>query len=371
VAVRHDGRANPNQMVINSENLSELESLRAELITTHETEFGTTADLVIGLQLTHSGRFAKPDFHDRMQPRTAQRNVLLDSRCGITDDSALFSDDEITVLIEDFVRAACLAEQAGFRFVDIKHCHGYLGHELLSGFDRPGKYGGSFENRTRFLREIVEGIRSRTSSLEIGVRVSVFDFLPFTPGMDGVGIPEQNGDSRLIFGADSTGIGIDLHEPTKFLSLLESLGIKLVCTTAGSPYYNPHILRPALFPPSDGYKPPEDPLVGVFRQIMATAELKQRHPDLIFIGSGYSYLQEWLPHVSQEVVQSKWVDFIGLGRMVLSYPELPADVLAGRPMSRKKVCRTFSDCTTSARKGMVSGCYPLDPFYKQRNKFFR
>ena len=245
VAVRHDGRANPNQMVINSENLSELESLRAELITTHETEFGTTADLVIGLQLTHSGRFAKPDFHDRMQPRTAQRNVLLDSRCGITDDSTLFSDDEITVLIEDFIRAACLAEQAGFRFVDIKHCHGYLGHELLSGFDRPGKYGGSFENRTRFLREIVEGIRSRTSSLEIGVRVSVFDFLPFTPGLDGVGIPEQNGDSRLIFGADSTGLGIDLHEPTKFLSLLESLGIKLVCTTAGSPYYNPHILRPA------------------------------------------------------------------------------------------------------------------------------
>ena len=370
VAVRHDGRANPNQMVINSENLSELESLRAELITTHETEFGTTEDLVIGLQLTHSGRFAKPDFHDRMQPRTAQRNVLLDSRCGITDDSALFSDDEITVLIEDFIRAACLAEQAGFRFVDIKHCHGYLGHELLSGFDRPGKYGGSFENRTRFLREIVEGIRSRTSSLEIGVRLSVFDFLPFTPGLDGVGIPEQNGDSRLIFGADSPGLGIDLHEPTKFLSLLESLGIELICTTAGSPYYNPHILRPASFPPSDGYKPPEDPLVGVSRQIMATAELKQRHPDLIFVGSGYSYLQEWLPHVSQEVVQSKWVDSIGLGRMVLSYPELPADVLAGRTMSRKKVCRTFSDCTTSARKGMVSGCYPLDPFYKERNKVF-
>ena len=103
---------------------------------------------------------------------------------------------------------------------------------------------------------------------------------------------------------------------------------------------------------------------------MAAAELKQRHPDLIFVGSGYSYLQEWLPHVSQEVVQNKWVDSIGLGRMVLSYPELPADVLAGRTMSRKKVCRTFSDCTTSARKGLVSGCYPLDPFYKQRNKVF-
>jgi 2,4-dienoyl-CoA reductase-like NADH-dependent reductase (Old Yellow Enzyme family) len=154
----------------------------------------------------------------------------------------------------------------------------------------------------------------------------------------------------------------------KFLSLLQSLGIELVCTTAGSPYYNPHIQRPALFPPSDGYEPPEDPLLGVSRQIQATAELKRHYPNLVLVGSGYSYLQEWLPHVSQEVVQSKWVDSIGLGRMVLSYPELPADVLAGRTMSRKKVCRTFSDCTTSARKGMVSGCYPLDPFYKERKK---
>ena len=369
VAVRHDGRANPNQMVINSENLSELESLRAELVATHETEFGTTTDLFIGLQLTHAGRFAKPNCHDRMQPRTAQRNSILDARCGITDDSALLSDDEITSLIEDFVSAASLAAQAGFQFVDIKHCHGYLGHELLSGFDRPGKFGGSFENRTRFLREIVDGIRSRTPSLEIAVRISIYDFLPFTQGPDGVGIPEENGDPRLIFGGDSTGVGIDLNEPTKLLSLLESLGIELICTTAGSPYYNPHILRPASFPPSDGYKPPEDPLVGVSRQIMVTAELKRRHPDLIFVGSGYSYLQEWLPHVSQEVVQSKWVDSIGLGRMVLSYPELPADVLAGRIMPRKKVCRTFSDCTTFARKGMVSGCYPLDPFYKKRKKF--
>ena len=126
VAVRHDGRANPNQMVINSENLSELESLRAELVATHESKFGTNTDLFIGLQLTHSGRFAKPDFHDRMQPRTAQRNSILDARCGITDDSTLLSDGEITSLIEDFVSAASLAAQAGFQFVDIKHCHGCL-----------------------------------------------------------------------------------------------------------------------------------------------------------------------------------------------------------------------------------------------------
>jgi 2,4-dienoyl-CoA reductase-like NADH-dependent reductase (Old Yellow Enzyme family) len=369
MAVRRDGRANPNQLIINEENLADIESLRTELVAAHETDFDTSSDLLVGLQLTHSGRFARPNRKDRSEPRTVQRNPTLDARLGITDDSAMFSDDELARLIEDFVRAASLAERAGFRFVDIKHCHGYLGHELLSGVDRPGRYGGSFENRTRFVREIVEGIRGCTSALEIGVRVSIFDFLPYRPGEDRIGVPEENGDPRLAFGGDETGGGINLDEPSNFLTLLESLGIRLVCTTAGSPYYNPHIQRPAYFPPSDGYQPPEDPLVGVARQIQVTAELKRRHPNLVFVGSGYSYLQEWLPHVAQGVVRSGWVDSVGLGRMVFSYPELPADVLAGKTMTRKKVCRTFSDCTTAPRNGMVSGCYPLDPFYKKRTEW--
>jgi NADPH2 dehydrogenase len=134
----------------------------------------------------------------------------------------------------------------------------------------------------------------------------------------------------------------------------------------GSPYYNPHLQRPALFPPSDGYLPPEDPLVGVARQLALTAELKRHRPSLALVGSGYSYLQEWLPHVGQAVVRSGGADFVGLGRLVLSYPELPADVLAGRPLDRKRLCRTFSDCTTAPRNGLASGCYPLDVFYKDR-----
>jgi hypothetical protein len=87
---------------------------------------------------------------------------------------------------------------------------------------------------------------------------------------------------------------------------------------------------------------------------------------LTIVGSGYSYLQEWLPHVGQAVVRTGGADFVGLGRLVLSYPEMPADVLAGRPLDRKRFCRTFSDCTTAPRNGMVSGCYPLDAFYKER-----
>jgi 2,4-dienoyl-CoA reductase-like NADH-dependent reductase (Old Yellow Enzyme family) len=150
------------------------------------------------------------------------------------------------------------------------------------------------------------------------------------------------------------------------LDLLRSLDIQLVCITAGSPYYNPHIQRPALFPPSDGYLPPEDPLVSVARQIGVTAQLKAYRPELTFVGSGYSYLQEWLPNVAQQMVRTGQVDVVGVGRMVLAYPEMVADVLAGRPLQRKQLCRTFSDCTTAPRHHMVSGCYPLDEFYKKR-----
>lgn len=364
VAVRHDGRANPNQLLINDQTLADLEGLRTLLETTHRQQFGTIDDLLVGLQLTHSGRFARPHQKSRLEPRIAYRHPVLDQRTGIQDDSPILSDDDLSRLVDDFISAAARAYQAGYAFVDIKHCHGYLGHELLSGFDRPGKFGGSLENRTRFLRDIAAGIAAQVPGLELGVRVSVFDFVPFHPGEDRTGVPEMPAPYRYAFGGDGTGLGIDLDEPKKFLELLRECGIELVCTTVGSPYYNPHIQRPAMFPPSDGYLPPEDPLVGVARQINVTARLKSTFPDLILAGSGYSYLQEWLPHVGQRAIRDGAVDFVGLGRMVLSYPELPADVLAGRPLQRKKICRTFSDCTTAPRNGMVSGCYPLDPFYK-------
>ncbi|MFN9717469.1 MAG: NADH:flavin oxidoreductase [Planctomycetota bacterium] len=368
VAVRPDGRANPNQLMINDQTLSDMIALREILETAHREHIGTTDDLLIGLQLTHSGRFARPSDKKRMEPRIAYRHPILDARFGVSGDDAILSDDDLKRLIDDFIASSKLAYRAGFRWVDIKHCHGYLGHEMLSGFDRPGLFGGSFENRTRFLRDIVAGIRAEVPGLGIGVRVSVFDFVPFQPGPseERTGVPSQADSYRHAFGGDGTGLGIDFDEPRQFLELLQRLGIDLVCTTCGSPYYNPHIQRPALFPPSDGYQPPEDPLAGVHRQIMATAELKRLVPGLLVVGSGYSYLQEWLPHAGQAAVRLGMVDSVGLGRMVLSYPELPADVTAGTEMARKKICRTFSDCTTAPRNGMISGCYPLDPFYKSR-----
>ena len=366
VAVMPEGRANPNQLMINEGTVYDLAVLREELVNAHAKRWRTD-DLYIGLQLTHSGRFCKPNSKTKMEPKILYSHPLLNAKFGLPEDYPVLTDGEIEEIIAAYIKGAVLAQKAGFRFIDLKHCHGYLGHEFLSAVDRPGKYGGSFENRTRFLREIVDGVRTEAPGLEIGVRLSAFDFIPHKPSEDGTGEPlDWQTNYPYAFGGDGSGTGINFDEPNQFLSMLEALDIRLINISAGSPYYVPHIQRPALFPPSDGYQPHEDPLVGVARLINATAELKAAFPKMTFVGTGYSYLQEWLPNVAQNVVRTGKVDFVGLGRMVLSYPDMVADILEGKPLARKRICRTFSDCTTAPRKGMVSGCFPLDNFYKER-----
>lgn len=367
VAVVPEGRANPKQLEIKPDTLGDLENLRLGLVQAHAARWSTD-DLYVGLQLTHSGRFCRPDADNKLKPKILYPHPILNQKFGLPDEYPVLADGEIEEIIAAYIRAAVLAQKAGFHFVDLKHCHGYLGHEFLSAVDRPGKYGGSFENRTCFLREITDGIRSEAPGLAIGVRLSAYDFIPFQPGEDDrQGVPVGwDGQYPYAFGGDGSGTGIDLTEPHRFLDLLESLDIQLVNITAGSPYYVPHIQRPAMFPPSDGYQLLEDPLVGAARLIHAAADLKDQHPGLVFVGTGYSYLQEWLPHVAQNVVRTGMIDFVGIGRMMLSYPELVADILEGRELQRKRYCRTFSDCTTAPRNGMVSGCYPIDDYYKDR-----
>lgn len=368
VAVRPDGRANPNQLMLLEENLTDIKRLKETLVEAHDRRFNQTDDLLVGVQLTHSGRFCRPNEKARLEPLIAYHHPYLDEKFKITPEQPVLTDGEIQELIGQYVDAAEMAYSIGFQFVDIKHCHGYLLHEFLSAVDREGAYGGSFENRTRFLREVVEGIRKRVPNARIGVRLSAFDMPPHMPGPDeGKGIPValSNGYPYAFGSNPNNPFEQQLTETIQFTELLAELDIHMLNLTAGSPYYVPHIQRPALFPPSDGYRPPEDPLVGVARQLDATTAIKQQAPEgMLIVGSGYSYLQEWLPQVAQHEVREGRVDFVGLGRMVLSYHDLPADVLAGNKLDRKRYCRTFSDCTTAPRNGMISGCFPLDDFYK-------
>jgi NADPH2 dehydrogenase len=368
VAVVAEGRANPHQLAATACGRDGLGSLVQAVRGVHRERSGQDDDLIIALQLTHSGRFSTPTKAGR-RPLIAYHHPVLDGRHGVDphDATCVLTDREVESLIDAYLRAARDAEAGGFDMVDIKACHGYLLHEFLSARRREGRFGGDFIGRTLLLRTIIERVRAECPRLLVGVRLSLFDIVPWHRVGDH-GEPWPHADSLPYdcgFGVDvDRPLEMDLSEPILLLRLLRDLGVVAVNLSVGSPYTVPHLQRPAAFPPSDGYPPPEDPLVGVWRQIDAVRQAKAAVPDLAMVGSGYTYLQEYLPHAAQAVVRQGWVDLVGLGRMVLSYPEMPADVLAGRPAPRGLVCRTFSDCTTAARHGLRSGCYPLDDFYK-------
>ena len=371
VAVLPEARANPRQLLLNDRTAPALAELRRQMVDAHHERFGESQDIVIGLQLTHSGRFCRPYTETRPEPIIAYHHPILDARYSTSARMSPVADAEVGRIVEAFGRAARLAQASGFDFVDLKHCHGYLGHEFLSAYHRPGPYGGSFENRTRFLRELVSIVRALAPALEIGVRVSAYDSIPFIPEpRTGRGMPAQ----APVQVPYTWGFGVDVQDPCRpdlaeaklLLALLRSLDVRLVNISAGSPYYSVHLQRPALFPSWDAYLAPEDPLAGAARMWVAAAELKKAAPDLVFVSSGGTYFQDYLPHFAQAALRAGWTDFVGLGRMMLAYPEFPADVLEKGRLERKKICRTFSDCTNAPRQGLVSGCYPLDPFYTAR-----
>ena len=366
-AVMESGRSNPRQLMVAENTAESLKTLCREMRQTHKAKFGTADDLVIGLQLTHSGRFSHPHRDDLLESVTAYSHPLLDKKFG-NSPANVVSDREVRNIVAHFVKAAVIAQKAGFDFVDIKLAHGYLGHEFLSAFDRPGPYGGSFENRTRFFREIAEGIQQVAPKLELSSRISIFDIMPFVKGSDGVGeaMPWQ-GEYPYAFGGDGSGLDMDekLTEPVKLVRMMQEYGVGLICATVGSPYYNVHLQRPAYYPVTDGYEMPEHPLYNVSRHLKAVRVLKSKVPEMLIVGAGYSCLQEYLPYAAEYAIAHQETDFAGIGRMVLAYPEICTDTLAGRGLDRCRICRTFGDCTSAPRNGMISGCYPLDHFYKQ------
>jgi NADPH2 dehydrogenase len=328
----------------------------------HRETFGRDDDLLIGLQLTHSGRYSY------RRPLLACHDPLLDPRTAAAD-SLLVDDDYLRHLIDHYVAAARLVHRIGFQFIDFKQCHRYLLNELLAAKTRPGRFGGSLENRTRFARTAIERIRSEVPGLLVATRLSLFDGIPYrkTPQSDfGEPVPWQPPVLTAWGTRESDPVQPDLAEPLWWIGEMTRLGVALVNVSLGNPYASPHLVRPFEYPPPDGYETPEHPLLGVNRHVCLAAAVQEQFPQLPVVGSGYSYLQEYLCHAGAANVRDGRVTFVGVGRGALPMPDFARQLQEHGKLDRKRVCRTFSYCTALMRSKhnelgqFPTGCPPFD-----------
>ncbi|MGB8665911.1 MAG: hypothetical protein WCD24_14350, partial [Serratia inhibens] len=339
--VRADGRSSPEQILVSPSSLGGLSAIVIAARDAHQATFGDAEALRLGIQVTHSGRLSRPGPSGEPAPVSVRQFSDYGGKIELGRDVPLFSDDQLYELVDDYVRAVALVAEAGFDFVDLKACHGYLSHELLGAFEREGDFGGSLANRMRFLRLIIQGARSVAPDLKLSLRLSAFDTVAHVKGTDGVGVPATVGQSRYWFGTDETGHLIDLEEPIQLLTNVRDLGVDLICVTGSSPYNSWHLQRPALSSKPSEYSTPEDPLQGVARHIDVTRRLNSAVPGITTVGSGYSYLQQWLPNVAQAAVRRGYTDVVGIARMHLACPTFAADVSRGAFLDTARIAAAF------------------------------
>lgn len=335
-AVLLEGRANPRQLYIHEGNLdafkSAVETIKEEGVRANGKE------PVVIMQATHSGRYSKPN--GKPEPLIAYNNPIFEGE-SLIDASRIVSDDYIDFVKEKLIGGALLAEKAGFDGVDMKCCHRYLNSELLSAFNRPGNYGGSLENRTRLLRESIQGaLESCGKDFIVTSRMNVYD-----------GFPRPYG-----FGVGEDGIEFDPTEPIWVLEQLRDYGVKMLNITMGNPYFNPHVNRPFTM---GGYTPEEHPLTGVARMLLGTAKLKKAVPEMKILCSALSYLGVAAPHVAVALVEDGGIDLAGFGRQTFAYPDFANDILKGG-LQKDKLCICCSKCTEIMRAGSTPGCVIRD-----------
>ena len=364
-AVVAEARANPRQLLLTPTTAPEIKRLLDETRAARKTRFGTTDGFIVGLQLTHSGRWSYG------APILAQHGAAIDAVRGGASQP-LISDDDLERIEDRFVEAALLARDIGFDFVDIKQCHTYLLNELLGARSRSGRYGGDFDGRTRFVRNVFEKIRGRAgNSLMLATRMNVFDSVPYASDSDGVGAASTVALPYFdAWGTDAMSpTEPDLDEPLRLIRELRGLGLALVNVSMGSPYYNSHIGRPFEKPPIDGYMPPEHPLAGIERHMRLTAEVQRAFPDLPVIGTGYSWLRHFALHAAEANIAAGNVTMVGLGRGAIAYPDFAADAIERGAMERDKSCVGVSYCTALMRAKhnadgqYATGCVPRDRLY--------
>ena len=358
-AVVEEGRANPRQIVLNEATKADFARMVADCRAAHRGANGDDSDLLFGLQLTHSGRYSY------RRPIIATHDPLLVGRYKVTADTPLITDDELKRLVDAYVATAKLAVEVGFDFLDVKQCHRYLLNEFLGARNRPGPYGGSYENRTRLAREVFQAVRAAVpANVILATRMNAFDSIPFNPPGEPVPhtLPLLNGWGM----SDTDPFTPDLTEPLRWVADMQKLGVTLVNLTMGNPYAQPHFGRPFEYPPPDGYESPEHPLIGVDRHFRAAEAVQRANPGLAVVGTGYSYLQEFLPQAAAANVRDGRVAIAGVGRATLSQPDWVRQLLDHGKLDRKRVCRTFSYCTAIMRAKdhpmgqFPTGCPPFD-----------
>ena len=343
-AVLPEARSNPRQLYIHQNNVDQYKKLVEETRTAAQQNFGRDHNPILILQLTHSGRYSKP--FGKPKPIIAHHSKILDPLHQLPPDYPLISDAELDDLQEIYVQAAQLAAEAGFDGVDIKACHRYLVSELLASFTRENsRYGGSFENRTRFLLETARKIKENVKGIFVTSRLNVYDAIEYPYG----------------FGVDKEDYSQpDLTEPKALIRELIKIDYPIINLTIGNPYYKPHFGRPFDFPVVGANPPDEHPLVGVARLLNIIGEMQQEFPELPIVGTGYSWLRHFFPQVAAAIVKQGKATLIGQGRGAFAYPDSVKDLLEKGAMNPHKVCVACSGCTQIMRDGGKTGCVIRD-----------
>jgi 2,4-dienoyl-CoA reductase-like NADH-dependent reductase (Old Yellow Enzyme family) len=341
VAVVPEGKASARQLAISEDNVQAFASIVKRISDVATEKFGAARKPLVLMQLTHSGRFSKPE--GKPAPVIACRNPYLDERCKVDDTTKPITDAEIELLEERFAAAALLAQRAGFDGVDIKACHRYLASELLSAYTRPGRYGETYEGRTRFILNLTDRIRNACGpDFLLGARVNLYDGIQYPYG----------------WGTDKDDVGkMDLAEPLRLAQQLHDKGVRLLNATMGTPYYNPHVNRPY---DKGGYQPKEHPLVGVSRLLEGAAAISRAVPGLAVVGTGYSWMRQYAANLAAGAVSTGGASLVGFGREAFAYPDFARDILEKGGMVKEKCCITCGKCAEILRAGGTAGCVIKD-----------
>lgn len=347
MAINEKGRANQHQLFLNDDTVDDFKRLVDMVRQKSRESYGESFNPYLVIQLTHVGRFGQ---HKKILYHYDQIDKA--PAANIPDNHPLMEDSELVELEEHFLKAAKLAKRAGFDAVDVKACHRYLLSENLAAHIRDDNYGGSYENRTRLMKNAIQKIKDEVE-IDLATRLNIYDAIPYPYG----------------WGTDKDG-NEDHEEPKKLIADLTAMGVKIINITAGTPYLFPHINRPYSHPSNIGYNPPEHPLIGVERLIRLARITQNVSPRCIVVGTGYSYLRQFAPYVAAGVIKNGWSTLIGFGRQAFAYPDFPKDIIEGNGMKKEKVCIACSKCAELKAKKQHSGCVIKDqeiylPIYKK------